>query len=298
MQALNFVPAESLFAGIQDDLSSFDANNQLDPGRWYSWVKKVVADLGIACLEYKHALLYVDNYKSAELPCDFYILDSAFLVKNDCCAPDGSIIHYQGKSIIWDDTTTACATPDPACNDGVTGCDFRTCSLNEFNEVTVREYVNGLPYTYTMSSYFPLYVNQRLSKGWCLPKSICFGSNSKHEVNIDTNTNTLYTNFPTGLVLLNYYAYPYDEHGLPKIPDTPKVRLAIEQYIKWKTLEKLWVNNDDMGVQQKMMYFKNEFEQNSYPDAEYEAKLTPMSEMMDMIRNNRQRFTVFQLIRK
>lgn len=297
MQALDFVPADSLIASIQDDLSSFDANNQLDPGRWYPWIQKIVSDLGIACLDTKHALVWVDNFKGT-IECDFYILDSAFLVDTDCAPPGSGIIQYQGRSIIWDDTTTACAKPNDDCPGAIGGCDFRTCSLNEFNEVTTREYIMGLPYDYTMPSMFPLYVNQRLSKGWCLPKSICFGSHDKHEINIDTKTHTLYTNFCKGVVLLNYYAYPYDENGLPLIPNTPKIKLAIEQYIKWKALEKLWVNNDDMGVQQKMMYFKNEFENNSYPDAEYVAKLTSMSEMTDMIRNARKRFTVFQLTQR
>lgn len=293
MQALNFIPADTLIATIKEDLSSYDANNLLDPGRWYPWIKKIVSDLGIACLEYKHALLTVENYR-VDMPCDFYILDSAFLVSDKCCGPDGkSIIQYQGRSIIWDDTTTACASPDPSCDNG---CENKTCSLNEFNEVTVREYVDGLPYTYTLPTIFPLYVNQRLSKGWCLPKSICFGSTSKHEINISNGE--LYTNFETGLVLLNYYAYPYDEEGLPKIPDDPKVKLALEQYIKWKALENMWVNNDDMSAQQKMVYFKNEFQTNTYPDAEYVAKLTAMSEMTDMIRNARHRFDVFQLTQK
>lgn len=297
MEDLEFISSETLIATIQDDLSSFDANNQLDPGRWYSWIQKIVADLGIACLEYKHSLVWVKDYKGT-IECDFYILDSAFLVNTDCAPTGSGIIQYQGRSIIWDDTTTACAKPNDSCPGAIGACDFRTCELNTFNEVTVREYIRGLPYTYSMPTYFPLYVNQRLSKGWCLPKSICFGSNDRHEVNIDVKTHTLFTNFPDGIVLLNYYAYPYDENGLPLVPNTPKIKLAIEHYIKWKVLEKLWINNDDPGVQQRMMYFKNEFEQNSYPDAEYVVKLTSMRSMTDMIRNARRRFDVFQLTQK
>jgi hypothetical protein len=53
-----------------------------------------------------------------------------------------------------------------------------------------------------------------------------------------------------------------------------------------------------MGVQQKMQYYKNEFEQNSYPDAEFNAKLASMSDMMDTIRNNRKRYNIFQLTQK
>lgn len=292
MQELEFVSAESLIALVQEDLSSFDANNQLDPGRWYPWIKKVVSDLGIACLEYKHALLWVKNYK-VQIPCDFYIMDSAFLVSTDCCGPEKGIIHYQGRSIIWDDTTTSCAVPADQCNNS---CEYLTCELNTFNEVTVREYVKGLPYTYTMPTMFPLYVNQRVSKGWCLPKSVCFGSTSKHEITI--NNGEMYTNFDEGLVLFHYYAYPTEENGLPKIPDHPKYKMAIEYYLKWKTLEKLWLNNDDQGVQQKMLYFKNEYENNAYPDAEYFSKLQSMSAHMDMIKNNRRRFQVFQLTQR
>jgi len=294
MQILNFIPADSIIASVQEDLSSFDANNQLDPGRWYPWIKKVVSDLGIGCFEYKHALVWIKNFKG-KLECDFHILDSAFLVQDECCggqAPSRGPIHYQGRSIIWDDTTTSCANQEPDCE----GCDFRTCSLDTFNEVTVREYVQGLPYTYQVPVYFPLHVNQRVSKGWCLPHSVCFGSSSKQEITI--NNGEIFTNFEEGIILLNYYAYPYDENGVPKVPDNPKFKLAIEQYLKWKVLENLWVNNDDMGVEKKMGYFKNEFEQNSYPDAEYYSKLQSMSEHMDMARNNRKRFNCFQLIQK
>lgn len=292
MQTEEFVSADSLIALVQEDLSSFDANNQLDPGRWYPMIKKVISDLGIACLEYKHSLTWIKNYK-AEMPCDFYIMDTAFLVEKDCCTPDKGIVQYQGRSIIWDDTETSCAMPTKACDNG---CEYLTCEIETFNQVTVREYVMGLPYTYTLPSMFPLYVNQRVSKGWCLPNSICFGSKSKQEVTI--NGGYIYTNFEDGLVLINYYAYPYDENGIPKVPANPKFQLAIEHYIKWKTLEKLWINNDDMGVQQKMLYYKNEFEQNSYPDAEYNAKLASMSDMMDTIRNNRKRYNIFQLTQK
>lgn len=292
MQELNFIDADSLIALVQEDLSSFDSNNQLDPGRWYPLIKKVVSDLGIACLEYKHGLMWVKNYK-AEIPCDFYILDSAFLVNTDCCDSTKGIIHYQGRSIIWDDTETSCAVQGAQCNNS---CEYLTCELETFNQVTVREYVKGLPYTYILPTFFPLYVNQRVSKGWCLPKSICFGANSKHEVTI--NNGEMTTNFEDGVVLINYYAYPYSENGLPKIPDNPKYKLAIEHYLKWKILEKLWLNNDDMGVQQKMLYYKNEFENNSYPDAEYYSKLASMSTMMDTIRNYRNRFNIFQLIQK
>jgi hypothetical protein len=292
MQELDFISAEGVISLVQEDLSSFDANNQLDPGRWYPWIRKVVSDLGIACLEYKHALLWVKNYK-VEIPCDFYILDSAFLVNQSCCGPDKGIIHYQGRKIIWDDTTTSCAVPGKECNNS---CEYLTCELDKFNEVTVREYVMGLPYTYTLPTMFPLYVNQRVSKGWCLPKSICFGSTSKHEITITNGE--MYTNFDEGLVLFNYYAYPVDENNLPKIPDHPKYKMAIEYFLKWKTLEKLWINNDDMGVAQKMTYFKDQFENNYYPDAEYFSKLQSMSATTDMIRNNRRRFQIFQLTQR
>jgi len=292
MQELEFISADSLIALVQEDMASFDANNQLDPGRWYPWIKKVISDLGISCLEYKHGLIYLKNYKG-EIPCDFYIMDSAFLVNTDCCTPDNGIIHYQGRSIIWDDTSTSCAVQGSDCSGS---CDYLTCELDTFNQVTVREYVQGLPYTYTISTFFPLYVNQRVSSGWCLPRSVCFGSTSKHEVTISNGE--MFTNFQDGIVLFNYYAYPTDENGLPKIPDHPKFKLAIEHYLKWKILEKLWLNSDTPGVGDKLKYYKNEFENNSYPDAEYFTKLASMSAMTDTIRNNRNRYNVMQLTQR
>lgn len=295
MQVLNFIPSQSLIASIQEDFSSYDANNQLDPGRWHPWIKKVVSDLGVGALEYKHSLVYIRDYHGP-IDCDFQVLDSAFMIKEECCdgtPPACGPVHYQGRSIIWDDTTTSCAEAVPDCDD----CqEFRTCSIDRFNEITVREYVQGLPYTYYMPYGELLSVNQRLSKGWCLPKSICFGSRSKNEINIANGE--VYTNFKEGLVLLNYYAYPVDEKGLPKIPDNPKFKLAIEHYLKWKIMENLWINNDDMAVQNKMMYFKNEFQNVSYPDAEYLVKLTSFDAMIDISRNNRRMFDWAMLTQK
>jgi hypothetical protein len=53
-----------------------------------------------------------------------------------------------------------------------------------------------------------------------------------------------------------------------------------------------------MGVAQKMTYFKDQFENNYYPDAEYFSKLQSMSATTDMIRNNRRRFQIFQLTQR
>lgn len=303
MQEIRFVPADRLIASIQEDLSSYDANSQIDPGRWYPWIQKVVSDLGIACYEYKHGLIYIKDFKG-QIECDFQILDSAFWVKAECnggITPARGPIHFQGKSIIWDDTTTACATQVPSCGGcGGSDCsacgDWRTCAVNSFNEITVREYVQGLPYDYNVPILHPLSVNQRVGRGWCLPHSICFGSHSQQEITIEKGE--IFTNFHEGIILLNYYAYPYDESGLPMIPDIPKIELAIEHYIKWKIFETMWNNNDDMAVEKKMQYWQNEFKTESYPDAEYWVKLTSFNAMVDIVRNDRHRFNHYQLTSK
>jgi len=297
MDIINFISSDRLLSQIQEDLSSYDANNQLDPGRWYDFIKKIVSDLGIYCYERKYELVWLKN-STGKLPCNFQVLDSAFMVSTtEClngCPPGEGPLHFQGKSIIWNDTTTACAFQDTKCNEGCE--DYRTCTVNSFQEITVREYVRGLPYTYSLPLIYPLHINRRNSKSWCLPHSICFGSKAKDEISIANGT--VYTNFDEGVVLLNYYAYPYDDEGLPMIPDNPKIQLAVEQYIKWKAFEILWTNGDDAGAQSKMLYFKNEFQTTSYPDAEYYVKLTSMSDMMNMARTNRRRLSIYQLIQK
>lgn len=294
MENFKFISADSLIASVQEDLSSFDANNQLDPGRWYPWIQKVVSDLGIAVYELKHELVYIKDFKGKIESCGFYILDSAFKVQEHCCggtAPAEGPIHYQGRNIIWDDTTSSCAFPEGGCDNT-----FRTCKIEGFNEITVREYVRGLPYTYNVPILHPLSINQRVAKGWCLPHSICFGSHSKEELTITRGE--VFTNFAHGIILLNYYVFPYGEDGLPQIPDQPKFKLAIEHYVKWKALENMWVNNDDMGVERKMQYFKDLFWNESYPDAEYFVKLTDMDGMIDIARNFRKRYNCMQLLQK
>lgn len=298
MDNLRFISSSSLIALVQEDMASFDANNQLDPGRWYPMIQKVVSDLGIACYEYKHELVYIKNYRGKLEHPGFYIMDSAFWVREECrggTTPLEGPIHYQGRNIIWDDTTSSCAHQVPDCA-GSPDCNFRTCSIDSFNEITVREYVRGLPYTYNIPILHPLSINQRVAKGWCLPHSICFGSHSKEEITI--NKGEVFTNFEHGVILVNYYTFPYGPDGLPEIPDHPKFKLALEHYLKWKTLENLWLNNDDLGVENKMMYFKHEFEDKSYADAEYFVKLTDYDGLIDIARNNRKRYNCMQLLQK
>jgi hypothetical protein len=115
---------------------------------------------------------------------------------------------------------------------------------------------------------------------------------------ITINNGEIFTNFVDGIVLLNYYTLPVDENGLPMIPNVPKIQLAIDQYIRWKAFENLWINNDDMASQAKMVYYKTEFQTNSYPDAEYWVKLTSFDAMIDISKNNRRRYNWAQMVRK
>ena len=74
----NLVPTTELFGKIQENLSSYSANGLLDTGRFYSEISLIINKLGIAAYTMKDAIVKLDNFKT-ELPCDFYLLDSAWL---------------------------------------------------------------------------------------------------------------------------------------------------------------------------------------------------------------------------
>ena len=74
----NLVPTDQLFAKIEDQLNSYATNGLLDTGRFFSEVKLIINKLGIAAYDMTEAIVTLENHRAA-LPCNFYLLDSAWL---------------------------------------------------------------------------------------------------------------------------------------------------------------------------------------------------------------------------
>ena len=101
---LNFEPCDSLFASIEEQLRSYANNGLLDLSQFYPQIRWFISHLGLAAYEKEQGILMVEDHK-AQLPCDFYMLDSAWL----CDQSHTSITdNWQGKYVYY--TTTTCET--------------------------------------------------------------------------------------------------------------------------------------------------------------------------------------------
>lgn len=104
----------------------------------------------------------------------------------------------------------------------------------------------------------------------------------------------IYTNYSKGNVYMIYYGLEHDEEGDIIITDTPRGALVryVEDYIKYKVVEKIVLNQDDTNLASMLSLLKTNMTE-SYNLAQTDAKfsnLTPdsfkklrMSNMRDML---------------
>ncbi len=115
---------------------------------------------------------------------------------------------------------------------------------------------------------------------------------SDYEISIDDSNNFISTNFNDGFIWVWYKGLPCDDSGDLAIPETSRDKL--KNYIIYfaivKTLEDLWLTEDDPNIQSKLQYFtqmKNDY----YADAKAESISKGILGWSDKLINNNRRNT-------
>ena len=130
----------------------------------------------------------------------------------------------------------------------------------------------------------------------CDEDSPNFNSKSDKEFRIDDRY--LYFNFKEGKVVLEYFAFPYDEDGLPLIPDVAKIEESIEAYIMFKVMEYFYINDITNNALQKMQYLEQKYNI-AHKEALHYIKLPEyQSEIDRAYKEVKNRFKIFELNRK
>lgn len=130
----------------------------------------------------------------------------------------------------------------------------------------------------------------------CDEDSPNFNSKSDKEFRIDDRY--LYFNFKEGKVVLEYFAFPYDEDGLPLIPDVAKIEDSIEAFIMFKVMEYFYINDITNNALQKMQYLEQKYNI-AHKEALHYIKLPEyQSEIDRAYKEIKQRFKIFELNRK
>src|SRR6187399_2818458 len=121
---------ESLFARIRENLSSYTALGLIDEGKFFFEVKWFISKLGITMYELDEDVLTLKDFK-AEIPCNFYLLESAWLCnKNNSVSR--KVDNFQGKVVIYTEKTCE-KVVEPSC--------LSSCSEKVLEKITLKEYV-------------------------------------------------------------------------------------------------------------------------------------------------------------
>ena len=258
---MKFKSTDSLFARIRENLSSYTALGLIDEGKFFFEVKWFINHLGISMYEMDEDIIHLKEFKG-ELPCNFYMLDSAWL-----CSRNNSsskvIDNFQGKTVIYTENTCEKVIV-PSCSDSCQ--DERV-----FDRITVKEYVQTQPYSRTYIEPRLLQLGNKITDGVCTKECPNLFVTSESDISIRRRGNSYYllSNLKEPSIYLRYYAYPTDEEtGLPLIPDEPILEKALEDHLMVYFFKNLWLNDDNPNVQQKLG-FLSPIAMNSMSEAEY-----------------------------
>jgi len=321
----NLVPCDQIIAKIEDQLSSYTSNGTLDSGRFYAEIKLIINKLGIAAYEMVEAIVTLENHKAA-LPCNFYLLDSAWLCDSQ---PDTTEAILQSNFIMYSETTNEIISQKEECASGPSkpsSCDIggecntpaqdirnvisngiiiqsTPCNNNNENileKVTIKEYVIPQGRTITWRNPIMLRLKNKKSAAGDVCKKDCKNlfARSIYEISITQQGNNrfLHSTLEKPIIYLKYYAYPEDpETGLPLIPDNPVIQRAIEYQLMYYFFYMTWLDNTDTNIERKVQDL--EIKRDKYlQEAINYSKMPSFNKAVEMARNTRKKFAAYELI--
>jgi hypothetical protein len=244
MGEFNFVPTDTLFAKIEDQLNAYANSGILDVGRFYDEIKWCIAKMGIPAYEPTDAILKLKDYKS-EMPCDFFMLDSAWLCDANPVA-DYIIPQANSKTILYNRQTTELISQNTSCDSSFGKLNYQgviiescegTCNNEQVLEkITAIDYVQTTqPQSFTWKN--PILLTYRKNKSvrtYCTKDCKNIFAKSPYEISIEKQgaSTYLYSTLKEPIIYLKYYKYPVDlDTGLPMIPDDPIIQKFIEYHL-------------------------------------------------------------------
>lgn len=288
MADFDLISSERLFARIEDELSTYQANNILDVDRFYTQVKWFMQQLGRAVEPFKETIIKLENYKQ-ELPCDFYSLDSAWL-----CDSNGSSFQWNLQDTWVAYTDTTCETVSTNGVPSISACN----SEQILDKTTIKEYISTTnPGVFRWNSPRLMYLNPKKSvENICSEDCKNLFVNSPYEISIKKqgNTFTLFSTLEKPVIYIKYYAYPIDEETkLPLIPDHSVFEEAIFYHCITYFLRMAWLNKMVVDVERQLQYFEK-LSMEKYVEAKRLSKFPSFNKMVQLGKRSRNKFSSYE----
>jgi hypothetical protein len=244
---MKLVSTDTVFADVKQMLKTYNAAGLINDSDLFRWTVQIINRLGISQLVEKEIVLDIENYK-VQLPEDFNMLWVAHKCK-PCCGEEAytSKIYRLGgeqRLHLKDWVNIHCYDQCDTCRNDEEYFVTRVVELED------KQLVQDKFCDRTLLSF-----NKRVSKDKCHTKCPNLYTDCKDQFNLDDKY--MYFNFCEGCVHIQYYANPFDEEGYPLILDNTYMSQAVEDYLIYKTLQMIYLNNN-LDVERRMMDMRNE----------------------------------------
>lgn len=272
----NFKSAEYLYSKIKREFKSFAAVNLLDDLDFPQYTADVLNMLGNIAYKESIELLHLENGK-ADLPCDFKQLYAAYNAKD-------KKENYLERKILQNSQVFENDITDEVIQTYYDGACLN-CNKDEkvLQRITIRQYVNeGI--LNTEYDELELLTPSPNAQKYCINNKLKIHQSKAKEFTI--NNKQIFTNFKCDRIVLQYYAFPIDENGMPEIPDIIEIERAVEWYIKWQILLNFWLVDDVQNVVNKWQKAEELFN-HYFGEAKYIGKLPSFSTLVNYLRNVR-----------
>jgi len=271
---INYITSEPIIAEVKQELKSYFEAGAVSEVLIPSFIDQALRKLKVLVLRPEEAVIRFENYKS-ELPSDFYLLDYALSYSSDIYwdTASGSMIGSWYKSIQTE------------------GCVTDASSIEMYEAITIP--LPGFRITLQRPKWIRVYAE---STSLCVEGCENLKVSSTDIIKINQHKKASAT-FQEGCVYIKYFSRPFDEDGIPMIPEVLEVEEYIKAYLKYKFFEQMWhsvMDESTKQVTEKLMYYKRE--QLEKLQAAYNYLMTKSKQQIaDSIVRTRNRFSKFHI---
>ena len=267
------------------------------------------SQLNLALYEMKDTMIVFNDHK-AQLPCDFFSLDSAWLCHNNHRENLPGKDHpypwreFQDKIVVYThktcDTIVQPNCPLPEAN-GVVINAFEQGDV--IQRVEIKEYVEGNSFEEWNSHGYHhqphlLKLGNKLTMNYCSKNCKNFRGGGHDDISIKKQGDAyyMYSNLKHPLVFIRYFSSPIDpETQLPLVVDHPIIQKALEDYLIFFFLETMWVDSQDVNLENKLKYYKEKSDR-SMADVHYLVRLPSFNRMIENSDRSRRKYHSFEVL--
>jgi hypothetical protein len=273
---LGFRSSKELFAKINAFLESFASANLIDVDDFYDYIVELYELLGVGMWKECESLIEVKDYK-AKLPCNFKLWYAAYKCHRNAGGEGAPEINEQLPWIWYQqaELSTVCANEFNVEKTGPQGEVVK-------NKLVVRTFVNGDPIFNEFHDMIPLTLSPNV-KDRESPHCMRVVPAGHNEVTID-HDKVMRFKFRQDHVYMQYYGLPFDEDGLPMIPDESILAKAIEYYIYTQLFTKWYLNSTVPDIANKLKLVTEKFDRDYFPTAKYWVNLPSFQKMVQSVR--------------